>query len=253
MLGGQAGGRSIQVSTARALHAFAQRNWNITHNAQELSVSLNSGTEIAAISPCNKSVTQHVTNMTTSFRVKVILASVANLLVLSYIHYLTRAQFVFFVFYFIPVSLCGWYLGRLSVFCMAVFTGISWCFVDSLSEHQYAHEAIRYGNSLICFLAFASIGVLVQGLRHSLSEQQTAREAMQKAHDELKKSTEEVTKLQGQLQVVCAWTQRINVEGKWITLDEFLKDKLKARISYGVSPEAMQDVLQAAGAPATVA
>ena len=177
------------------------------------------------------------------------LTGVANLLVLSYIHYITGYEFLFFVFYFIPVSLVGWYLGRLSVFCMAVLTGMSWCFVDILSNHQYDHEIVRYANSVICFLAFATIGVLVQGLRQSLAQQRQARQELQKAHDELKRSTEELQRLQDHMQVVCAWTKRINVEGKWVPLDEFLRDKLKAQISFGVSPEAMQQILQDANTP----
>jgi len=175
---------------------------------------------------------------------KVILASVANLLVFSYIHYLTGYECLFFVFCFIPVALSGWYLGRLSVFCLAVLSGVSWCFVDILVNHQYPHEALRYANSVICFLAFASIGLLVQGLRQSLAEQKQSRERLEATLDDLNRSTEQVRNLQGQLQVVCAWTKRINVEGKWIALDEFLKDKLNAKISYGVSPEAMKEVLQ---------
>ncbi len=179
------------------------------------------------------------------FRVKVLLASVANLLVLSYIHYLTGYQFLFFVFYFIPVSLCGWYLGRRSVVGMAILSGVVWCFVDILTEHHYPHEIFRYANSFLCFLAFGSIGVLLQGLKQSLNEQSHAREELQRALDDLNRSTAEIRKLQGQLQVVCAWTKRINVEGKWITLDEFLTDKLHAQVSYGVSPEAMKEVLDA--------
>ena len=33
------------------------------------------------------------------------------------------------------------------------------------------------------------------------------------------------------------------MEGKWIPLDEFMTDKLNAKLSYGVSPEAMKEVL----------
>jgi K+-sensing histidine kinase KdpD len=178
-----------------------------------------------------------------SQRVKVILASLANLLVLSYIVYLSGYNSLFFVFFFIPVSLCGWYLGRVSVVCMAILSGMSWCFVDILSDHQYPSEVVRYWNSFICFIAFAIIGLLLQKLRYSLKEQLKARAELEKALAELNHSTEEARKLQGQLQVVCAWTKRINVEGKWIALDEFLTDKLHTKISYGVSPEAMQEVL----------
>jgi len=174
---------------------------------------------------------------------KVILAGLGNLLAVSYIDYLTGYQFLFFVFYFIPVALCGWYLGRTSVFCMAILTGMSWCFVDILSHHLYPSELFRYANSFICFLAFGTIGALVQGLRHSLGDQLKVRRKLEDALEEIKRSTEETRKLQGQLQVVCAWTKRINIEGKWIGLDEFLTNKLNAKISYGVSPEAMKEVL----------
>jgi K+-sensing histidine kinase KdpD len=178
-----------------------------------------------------------------SFRVKVILASLANLAAVSYIVYLTGYHFLFFVFFFIPVSLCGWYLGRKSVVCMSILSGMSWCFVDILSNHPYPFEVVRYWNSVICFIAFAIIGSLLQRLRQSLIEQTQARKDLQEALDELRRSTDEIRGLQDQLQVVCAWTKRINVEGKWIALDEFLTDKLHAKVSYGVSPEAMQEVL----------
>jgi hypothetical protein len=176
-------------------------------------------------------------------QLKVILASLANLLVLSYIVYLTGYNFLFFVFFFIPVALCGWHLGRLSVFCMAVLSGISWCVVDILLNHAYPSEMFRCANTMICFLAFASIGLLVQGLRQSLGEQLRVRRELEQALEETRRSAEEVRRLQGQIQVVCAWTKRINVEGRWVALDEFLTDQLNAKVTYGVSPEAMQEVL----------
>jgi mannose/fructose/N-acetylgalactosamine-specific phosphotransferase system component IIB len=69
------------------------------------------------------------------------------------------------------------------------------------------------------------------------------RRELEKALEETRRSADEVCRLQGQMQVVCAWTKRINVEGRWIALDEFLTDKLNAQVTYGVSPEAMQEVL----------
>ena len=182
-------------------------------------------------------------DLSTRFKMKVILASLANLLVLSYIVYLAGYHILFFVFFFIPVALCGWYLGRTSVVCMAILSGISWCLVDILSNHQYPFEVFRYANSLICFLAFATIGLLLQRLRQSLHEQMAVRRELEKALDEVNRSTEAVRRLQDQLQVVCAWTKRINVEGRWIALDEFLTKNLNTKITYGVSPEAMQEVL----------
>ena len=181
--------------------------------------------------------------MNLTSRLKVILASLVNLLVLSYIVYLTGYHFLFFVFFFIPVSMCGWYMGRLSVFLMAVLSGAAWCVVDILIDHQYPFELFRYANSMICFLAFATIGLLVHSVRRSLHKQLEVRRELEKALEEIRRSTEETRRLQGQLQVVCAWTKRINIEGRWVALDEFLTSKLNTQITYGVSPEAMQEVL----------
>ena len=181
--------------------------------------------------------------MSMRFQLKVIAASFANLLVLSYIVYLAGYNFLFFIFFFIPVAMCGWYLGRISVVCMAILSGVSWCVVDILSNHFYPSDLFRYANTVICFLAFASIGLLMQRLRHSLTEQVRVSQELQKTLEELKRSTEHARKLQGQLQVVCAWTKRINIEGRWVALDEFLTQQLNTKITYGVSPEAMSEVL----------
>jgi K+-sensing histidine kinase KdpD len=181
--------------------------------------------------------------MSKRFQLKVIAASLANLLVLSYIVYLAGYNFLFFIFFFIPVSLFGWYLGRVSVVCMAILSGVSWCVVDILSNHFYPAEVCRYANTVICFLAFAIIGLFLQRLRHSLTEQLRVRQDLEKTLKELNRTTEEARKLQSQLQVVCAWTKRINIEGRWVALDEFLTHQLNTKITYGVSPEAMQEVL----------
>ena len=193
--------------------------------------------------------------MSKRFRLKVVAASLANLLVFSYVVYLAGYNFLFFIFFFIPVSLCGWYLGRLSVVCMAILSGVSWCVVDILSNHDYPSELIRYANTVICFLAFATIGLLLQGLRRSLTEQLRVRRDLEKTLEDLNRSTAEAQKLQSQLQVVCAWTKRINIEGRWVALDEFLTHQLNTKITYGVSPEAMQEVLhtvERSEAPAAV-
>ncbi len=187
---------------------------------------------------------QHQNQMTVRFRIKAICASLATLVALSYIDYITRYQFLLFIFYFVPVSLAGWYLGRTAVLSMAILSGMSWCFVDILSDHHYPHEIFRYCNSFICFIAFATIGLLLQSLRQSLQEQVRVRRQLERTLDDLTRSTGEARKLQQQLHVVCAWTKRIKVEGKWIAMDEFLRDKLDAKVTYGVSPEAMEEVLQ---------
>ena len=173
---------------------------------------------------------------------KVSLATLLCLATVSYVDYVTGYEFLFFVFYFIPVGVCGWYLGRLGTLSMAVLSGACWFLVDVLSDHHYPHEVIRYWNSFTCFLAFAIIGYTVHHLKQGRDKEQKLRREMEKALAELQESTREIRSLQSQLQVVCAWTHRLRLEGKWVTLDEFLTSKLNLRISHGISPEALAEI-----------
>ena len=175
-------------------------------------------------------------------KLMVILASILTLTLVSYIDYLTGYELLFFVFYFVPVGLCAWHLGRLATLSMAALSGAGWFAVDLLSAHRYSNEWFRYWNSFTCFLAFAILGLVLRHLRQSREEELKARLELENSLAELRASTEAIRSLQTQLQVVCAWTQRIRVEGKWVALDEFLMNKLNVRVSHGISPEALDEI-----------
>ena len=173
---------------------------------------------------------------------KVALASLLTLAAVSSIDFVTGYELLFFVFYFIPVGLCGWHLGRLATLGMALLSGTCWLFVDLLSDHDYVHEVNRYLSSFTCFLAFAIIGFVLHHLKQSRDREQQARRELERTLAGLQDSTKEIRKLQSGLQVVCAWTNRIKLEGKWVTLDEFLTNKLNVKVSHGISPEAFAEI-----------
>ena len=173
---------------------------------------------------------------------KVSVVSLLCLATVSYVDYATGYEFLFFVFYFIPVGVCGWYMGRLGTLSMAALSGACWFLVDVLSDHKYPYEVIRYWNSFTCFLAFATIGLALHHLKRGRDKERKSLRELEKAMTELQDSTREIRNLQSQLQVVCAWTQRLRIEGKWVTLDEFLTNKLNLRISHGISPEALAEI-----------
>jgi hypothetical protein len=68
---------------------------------------------------------------------KVSLVCLLCLAAVSYVDYATGYEFLFFVFYFIPLGACGWYLGRLATLNLAVLSGVCWFLVDVLSDHHY--------------------------------------------------------------------------------------------------------------------
>lgn len=172
----------------------------------------------------------------------IVAVSVAILGLVSYIDYATGYEFLFFVFYFIPVALCAWYVSRFWAVGMAILSGVSWFFVDMASEHHYDNEAIRYWNAFTCLLAFAVLGLLSHKLRTSLDQERRAREELARTLEELKRSTGEFRTLQSEFQVVCAWTHRIRIGGEWVPLDDFLREKLHFTVSHGISPEAFEEI-----------
>ncbi len=175
-------------------------------------------------------------------RRRVVLASLAILLLVSYIDYATGYEFLFFVFYFIPVALCAWSVGRSWALMMAVLSGMCWFLVDLVSNHPYDYEAIRYWNAFTCLVAFAFLGLLLHKLKASLDQEKQAREELARTLEDLQRSTEEFRNLQSEFQVVCAWTHRIRIGGKWIPLHDFLREKLHFTVSHGISPEAFEEI-----------
>ncbi len=171
-----------------------------------------------------------------------IVASFASLALVSYIDWVTGYEGLFFIFYFVPVALCAWRLGQAATLGVAGIATVSWVLTDRLSGHIYSHTWLQYWNGVICFLALAILGLVMHRWQRSLREQRKAREELAKALEELRRSAEEVSKLQSQLQVVCAWTKRIRIDGSWIPLDQFLANKLHVPISHGISPEAFEQV-----------
>lgn len=97
--------------------------------------------------------------------------------------------------------------------------------------------------------ADVELGQLAEVLNSTFARLETAfkterqkQQELAKALDELNRSNQEIRQLQEQLQVVCAWTKRIKVEGAWIPLDQFLANKLRMKISHGISPEAAEQL-----------
>jgi hypothetical protein len=174
---------------------------------------------------------------TSSFRLKMALASVASLIVMAYVDYITGTELIFSAAYILPVSLCAWHFGRPVVWLMSLAAGITSMLVDAYSGHTYSNSLVQYWNGFTCFLVCLVTGLLLHRLRYILSERKEMNNNLEKALEEQKRATEEIRKLQNGLQIVCAWTKQIKVGDKWMTPEEFLSTQLHLKLSHGMSPE----------------
>ncbi len=76
------------------------------------------------------------------------------------------------------------------------------------------------------------------------AEQRAAAEEREVLLASLRTSLDELSKLQNNLVTVCAWTQRVLDEGKWVRFEEFLDKRLNISITHGISEEAAKDELE---------
>ena len=173
-------------------------------------------------------------------RLKVMLVSLSTQAVVGTADYLTGDELHLDVFYFIPISICAWYLRRSEIFISAIIGALTWGYADIRAGHQYSSPAYLYWNICVCFGSLLILGLVVKSLRENLLKKELARQELLQTLDNLRRSTTEIEKLQSQLQVVCAWSKHIRVNGQWMTFEDFLKKHLHLQLTHGISPEAME-------------
>lgn len=77
-----------------------------------------------------------------------------------------------------------------------------------------------------------------------ITVQKKAEAEEREASRKLQEALAERDKLRKELLTICAWTKKVNVEGKWISVETFLKDKLGISTSHGISDEAKGKLMQ---------
>ena len=78
-------------------------------------------------------------------RTRIVVASIAILLILGWIDYVTSYEFGFFIFYFIPVSITAWYVGRTPGIAMACASAVCWYLADRMAHHPYPGPTLSTG------------------------------------------------------------------------------------------------------------
>jgi PAS domain S-box-containing protein len=64
--------------------------------------------------------------------------------------------------------------------------------------------------------------------------------ARKQNEEKLAEAVAEIAKLREGLLKVCAWTKRIEVDGRWISIEEFLSHYLHLQLTHGMSEEAVR-------------
>ncbi|KJS33088.1 MAG: hypothetical protein VR64_04065 [Desulfatitalea sp. BRH_c12] len=97
-------------------------------------------------------------------------------LTIGILDYFTGYEFSFFVFYFLPVSLAAWFIGKSGAVVFAIFCSIVWAGAFIFTGHFVITDFLSIWNAAIRLAAFLAIGLLVSTIKTALRiEKETAR------------------------------------------------------------------------------
>ncbi len=166
---------------------------------------------------------------------RTVAAGVGLLALVSAVDYVTGYESLFFIFYYLPVALYAWFLSESMAEIMALASAVVWWIVDRVGGHPYPHELYRLWNALTCFAAFWLVAWAVAQIRERLEKQRRLNVALAETLEAHKRATEEIRRLQGQIQTISASTKRIRVGDQWVAIEDFLSTRLGIQVAPDLS------------------
>ena len=142
--------------------------------------------------------------------------------------YVTGEDYELFVFYFIPIAVAAWWIGREAGILLAMVSAVSWFESDFLSHAPYAWS-IGAWDTLMRLTAFLVTAVALAKLRDELTRER-------KLNTELSDAMAEIKQLRGILPM-CSFCRKIRDEqGQWTALEKYISDHSNAQVSHGLCP-----------------
>jgi hypothetical protein len=117
-------------------------------------------------------------------RIRIMAVSIATLLLLGWIDYLTGYDFGFFIFYFIPVSIAAWYGGRKPGIAMACASAICWYLADRMAHHPYPRPYLAYWETFARYISFLTTALTLSKIRETVHNGKLVREELDRALEE---------------------------------------------------------------------
>lgn len=82
----------------------------------------------------------------------------------------------------------------------------------------------------------------VGGIGVDATERERAKAELKEKNAELQEALDQVRRLEQSLVTMCAWTRKIQMDGRWVPVEEFLLSKFGVRVSHGISDDALRNM-----------
>jgi hypothetical protein len=121
--------------------------------------------------------------------VRVRAVSLAVLLLIGWLDYITGYEFGFFIFYFVPVAIAAWYCGPKDGILIAVASAICWYLSDRLTNHAYSKALFIYWEMFMRLLSFLTTSMTLSKIRRLVLNEEQLIAELSETRDRLEKLT----------------------------------------------------------------
>ncbi|MDD2734348.1 MAG: hypothetical protein PHF56_10445 [Desulfuromonadaceae bacterium] len=164
-------------------------------------------------------------------------SSIIIVIIVGLLDWFTGYELNFFVFYFIPISICAWFIGLSGGIIMSLFSAIVWFWVDILTQAPHASQYYVVWNTLIRLVAFLSIGYsvfkisILNASEHSLT-------------NNLRQSLMEIKTMEAILPICCQCKKIRDEKGNWHQIESYIRDHTNSEFSHGYCPDCGQKAME---------
>jgi signal transduction histidine kinase len=162
--------------------------------------------------------------------------------VIGTLDYVTGAEIAFSIFYLLPISLVGWFVGEKEGTFISIASSLVWLGADLASGHSYSHPAIPYWNSAVRFCFFSIVVLMLAALKRRYlkelqlnAELQDTLNRLKQTQDELEQRARELARSNVELEKF-AYVAAHDLKGPLIGIGGYLRG-LRRRLKDSLDPD----------------
>jgi hypothetical protein len=106
---------------------------------------------------------------------------------ITWLDFITGYEFGFFIFYFIPVSMAAWLVGRRTGVAFALASGACWFLSDRLANHPYSNALFIYWETVMRLVSYLTTALTLARIRADNVERAQLKAELEEARAELRR------------------------------------------------------------------
>jgi hypothetical protein len=111
----------------------------------------------------------------------------AVLAVTTWLDYVTGYELGFFIFYFVPVSMAAWLLGRGAGVAFALASAACWFLSDRMANHPYSRAFFIYWETAMRLASYLTTALTLARIRADTVERQRLEAELEEARAQVRR------------------------------------------------------------------